>query len=85
MEQSKEQVRWNLLQNAIHDYAETRVYADRAALHKEILASLPKEKEHDPECESYLLHRDDCMEGFGYNEALSDVRKAIDEVFSSKE
>lgn len=70
--------------------------ADRAALHKEILASLPKEKEMDKDglMERFQDGVDMWGEEFadkfnerihGFNRALSAVRKAIDEVFSSKE
>ncbi len=47
---------------------------DRAALHKELLAVLP------------LKYRPEYLGGYeeGFNRCLFEVRKAIDEVFSSK-
>lgn len=69
---------------------------DRAALHKEILAKEPKEKEMDKDglIERFQDGVDMWGEEFadkfnerihGYNQAILDYRKAIDEVFSSKE
>ena len=60
---------------------------DRAAMHKEILAVLPKEAKAPDNTFSMTAHQRDVVftEITERNSLLSAVRKAIDEVFSSKE
>ena len=74
----------------LNQIQEQAITADRAAMHKEILAKEPKKAtettmfpdETHPASQEHSLR---AIRLAGYNQAILDYRKAIDEVFSSKE